>query len=141
MRLAAQEGVPLWKVKRITPYSEFMLWRAKWEKDEEDEFTRVDKIDFYLAQIAREVRVVLYKSSDAKKLSLKDFILKFKLPSKAPPKPPPADKPPERNDIEKKTVLSKAFWFGLVGIRPNKDKDNGSANGTRRTSSSSNRKR
>lgn len=143
MRLAAQYGTTLGRTKRITPYSEFLLWRAKWEKDDEDEFKKIGKLDYYLAQIAREVRVVLYKSADAKKVSLKDFILKFKFNSKLPAgKPPPKsqEEPPKANEIEKKTILSKSFWFALVGIN-RKDKVNGTPNSTRRTGSSSNRKR
>lgn len=143
MRLAAQYGTTIAKAKRITPYSELLLWRAKWEKDDEDEFKKISKLDYYLAQIAREVRVVLYKSADAKKISLKDFILKFKFQSKLPAdKPPPktTEEPPKVDEIEKKTILSKSFWFAMVGLN-RKEKVNGTPNSPGRTGSSRNRKR
>lgn len=141
MRLAEVMGLPLWKVKRITPFSEFLLWRAKWDKEEEDEFKKTTKLEYYLAQIAREVRVVLYKSADAKKVSLKDFLLKFKFQSKQPATPPPrpAEAPPAEDQIEKKTVLSKSFWFALVGLSSKKDMVNGKENSTRRASGGRNR--
>ena len=142
MRLAAQQGVPLWKVKRITPYSEFLLWRAKWEIDEETEFKTISKLDYYLAQIAREVRVVLYRRADANKISLKDFILKFSFTGKSTAKTPPPKKSniPTQEEVEKRTILSKSFWFALLGLkRKDKETGNGTPDRSRRIGGSGNR--
>jgi hypothetical protein len=134
MRLAAQEGVPLWKVKRITPYREFLLWKAKWELEDREKFEVRDKQDFYLAQIAREVRVVLMRAADAKKVSLNDFLLKFKLPERvkktvvskvaAPTKTP---EELEAEALQKATKQSQQHWFRFLGLNKDK-KSNGEKN-------------
>ena len=120
--------------------TELYKWKAYVKIDRE----RPSRADFYAAQIAKEVRTVLMKSQDAKQVKVNDFILKFKEKVKDPKLP--VAKPLPRNrwgeeaqeleiceeevglledvvddgvpeEVKRRTIESKAFWFALTGIK------------------------
>jgi len=119
--------VPLWKVKRQNSYSDLLEYKAYWDYQDELEYNKKSKLDFYLAQIAREVHVVLLKNADAKKVSVNDFILKFKMPEeKKVERSAPVEEITEE-EIKRRTQISQNHWFRLLKI---KDKPNGTPHST-----------
>jgi len=59
--------------------------------------------NYYMAQIAAEIRRTHLKSADAKRVKTKDFILQFTKAKKQPAVP--------------RMASSKAFWLAIVGIK------------------------
>ena len=67
-----------------------------------------DRHDFYLAQIATEVRRGSINCVHPNKVRMRDMILKFDT---------------KKKDVKNRTLeeadrQAKAFWFGLVGYKP-----------------------
>lgn len=94
-------------LKEQITVSEFLEWQ---------EFLRIhrqrdDKLHFYLAQVAAEVRKSFVKHPNSVKLS--QFLLKFATPEeeRIGGKPTPAFK-------EYKASLSKGAWFASIGFLP-----------------------
>lgn len=81
---------------RIT-YREFAEWLCFLNKEEE----RQTKQDYYLAQIAAEIRRGQVKSP--RSIKVKDFLVQ--VTTAATPQQ------------EKKTERSKSFWMGLAGVK------------------------
>lgn len=78
-------------LERIT-HREYRLWLIHFRK----ELDQPSRTDYYLMQIAREVRRVLSKKPN--KIQLKDFLIPF-------------GKPPRKQlTKEEKTAESKGFW-------------------------------
>lgn len=103
MQLADRNNWSLTEAKAKVTSSELMLWKAyiAWEAN------AFHREDYYLAQIAQEVRRVLSKSP--KKIKLDHFLLKFETKSsKARAK---------AESVETRTTRSKSFWFGIVGVK------------------------
>lgn len=111
MMLADRLGMSLQRVKLETTSTEFNLWNAFLEWD----LNAFHRQDYYLAQIAREVRAVLAKKPALVKL--KDFILQFG--SGKQDKPPKENLSPEELK-QKATAASKAYWFNLLGFKGKK---------------------
>lgn len=89
------------------PSSEFVLWKLKIEKD----LNKHEKLDYYLAQLAREVRAVLAKNPE--KIKLVDFLITFVTPNFKSQKKeaPKLTEEQKRNQME----LHKNMWRGIVG--------------------------
>jgi len=71
-RLAHELHMPLQACMRSTTSSEFVAWCEYFE----DEWNKPDRADYYLAQIACEIRRSQAKHPGS--IKLKDFILRFK---------------------------------------------------------------
>jgi len=93
MELSATIGQPLQRTKRLTTSREFVRWQ-RWLNDRA---YADEKIDWYLAQIAMEVRRA---ASDSGTFRIKDYLLDFE---------PEAEKDPEASRIE-----SMMFWEHLI---------------------------
>jgi hypothetical protein len=79
MRLASHLGLSLQRCKHETTSMEFVVWNAYLNREAEEEIKRTSKTEYYLAQIAMEVRKTLTPKA---KLSLSKFLLHFKLDKK-----------------------------------------------------------
>lgn len=77
-----------------------------------NQWNEPDKKDYYLMQIAQEVRRVLSKSPS--KIKLKDFLIKFKQGRREP-----VAKKPDNKTLAQ---WAKAKWLGLVGYHRFKGK-------------------
>lgn len=84
---------------RIT-YSEFDEWQVFLKEEEQ----RTTKIERYLARIAAEVRRGLVEHP--KQVSEDDFIIRY-----------------ISEDAQERMERSKAAWFAVLGIDPNKKKE------------------
>ena len=102
MKLASHLHYSLQRVKNETTSTEFIMWQEYLGK----EFMVARREDYYLAQIAAEIRRTISKYP--KKIKLQDFLLKFKNKKR--------DKMSEL-DLKEKTRRSKSFWKALVGIK------------------------
>lgn len=88
-----------------TTSKEFVLW-AEWLKQKkEKDITEHGKMDYYMAQIAAEVRRSFVKHPN--KVRAKDFLMKFELKN-------PVSKNEENVD---KMARSKTFWSMLLSGR------------------------
>lgn len=74
----------------------------EWSRFLEHEVNEFHREDYYLAQIAREIRRTVVKNPSAVKVE--DFILKYQLPGGKAGTPSPA-------------ADSKAFWLGALGVK------------------------
>ena len=83
-----------------TTSSEFTMWMIHLDK----EMNRHDKIDYYLAQIATEVRRGNVK--DPKKLKLNDALIQFEKAGK------------KKKNKNTPSIGAKAFFFGMLGMNP-----------------------
>jgi len=70
-RLASVLGQPIYQLKQTLPVSEVRLWIAYFDSETE----RYEKIDWYLAQIAMEIR--MSTATKRRRWNVKDFLLKF----------------------------------------------------------------
>lgn len=68
-RLASKIGMPVFQAKQTLPMSEVRLWRAYFD----DEWSRHEKIEWYLAQIV----AVIHNSNYKTKMKVKDGLLIF----------------------------------------------------------------
>ena len=84
-----------------TTSSEFVDWVSFRRTD----MNNPSRIDYYLAQIAAEVRRSNVKHPN--KITVKDFLLKFT------PKSNP-NKPPTQDEITKRSMASKSMWMGIL---------------------------
>lgn len=101
MDLASHLHLPLQEVLSKTTSSEFNMWMIYLE----EEINGFHREDYYLAQIAAEIRKGQVKNP--KKVKVKDMILQFSIGRKQ--KKTPMDK-------EESINRSKAFWFGGLGF-------------------------
>jgi hypothetical protein len=98
----------LQEAKRRTTSSEFVLWQVLFE----EEWHHHTKQDYYLAQIACEIRRIGKKHPE--RIKLKTFLLEFeRLDEK---------KPEEELTQEEYTARSKAAWLGGLGVLDKKPK-------------------
>ena len=106
--LASHLHLPLQETKAKTTASEYATWMV-YLNMEPSFFHRED---YYLAMIAAEIRRTIAK--EPKKVDIADFILNFKADDKK------EKKKLDQEDIDriaKRTVKSKAFWLGSLGIK------------------------
>jgi len=94
------------RVKQETTATELVTW-IEYLRMEKEKVLDLEKHDYYLAQIASEVRRSFAKSPQNVKTS--DFILDFK------------EKPQKPMTKEEAIVNSKRYWFGLTGYKENVD--------------------
>lgn len=92
-RVASHLGIPVGELKTRMAYSEYIDWLNFLSKEEE----RDTKQDYYLAQIAAEVRRGQVKHPN--KIHVKDFLVKMVTQAQA------------------KAAKSKQIWAGAVGIK------------------------
>jgi hypothetical protein len=90
------------KCQREVSYVEFLKWIAFFVKEEEDKFKRIEKEDYYLAQIA--AMVIAANSKDPGKIKVTDFLIKL-------------DKKDEQKKLtkEERAQIAKKYWMGVIG--------------------------
>ena len=81
--------------------SEFVDWMVYFDED----LNRFHREDYFLAQIAQEIRRVLSKKPD--KIKLDSFLLKFEYAKEKVPM-----------SRKERMEMSKGFWFGMAGFDP-----------------------
>jgi hypothetical protein len=86
------------KCKKETTYVEFLEWLEFFREEDESEFEKIVKQDYYLAQVA--AMVVATNSKDPKSIKVTDFLIK-------------TDKKKEERKLtkEERTVIAKSFWM------------------------------
>lgn len=102
-------GFPVGLLKQLMPYTEFLTWQAYLD----NEMNTPGKTEYYLAQIAAEVRRFVAK--DPKSPKLADFLNPVKFIRKSQKQ--------EKIDRRLEANRAKAFWFaatGLIGKGKNK---------------------
>jgi len=87
-------------------HREYLLWLSYFEVQTENPTTD----QWYLAQIAQEVRRVLSKNK--KSIKLKQFLLKFTKGKEQPKQPV---------DPQEATKVVRSRWFGRLGMKGSKD--------------------
>ena len=95
--------MPVQRLQRETTSTEFVEWLAYMRHD----LGVVRREEYYLAQIACEVRRVL--RSNPNSVKLRHFLFKFMTGGEK-------ETPPTQEEVEKRTALSKARWFAIVGV-------------------------
>jgi hypothetical protein len=127
MDLAERLGLSLTEVKGKHTSTEFVLWRVRNQKKAQEEFDRHEKLDYYLAQIAKEIyNSQRTKASDL--IKIEDMLIKFTTPNKEEVvyKKVPAKKGKKKKyskpkfKFKKQTPeqlkLLKSMWFKRAGI-------------------------
>ncbi len=94
------------RCKQETTATELVTW-IEYLRIEKEKVLDVEKQDYYLAQIASEVRRSFVKNPQNVKTS--DFILSFK------------DSKKEQKPMSKEEAVanSKRYWFGITGFEEN----------------------
>ena len=70
-----------------------------------DQWNKPERLEYYLMQIAAEVRRVLAKNPN--NIKVDDFVLTWKT----------GDEKPSKEQAEQKASWSKSIWMGLLGFR------------------------
>lgn len=91
--------MPVRELKSKITFSEFLDWNQFLIQENEQKWNQVDKIEYYLAQIAAAMA-----AAGGVRSKLSDFVLKFHVGS------------PE--SLEEKLKRSKMAWMSSVGYRP-----------------------
>lgn len=105
-------GLPLQELQAKTTSTEFDEWQAILEEDD----NLSSKQDFYLAQIALEIRRA--NSKRPKRFKLSDLLIRFKTREELTPK-----KVMSEEEKKKHIAASKQAWLGAVGFgKPKKSK-------------------
>lgn len=99
--MASHLGIPLQEVQDKTTSSEFVDWIFYLDWLDTDGFR---KDDFYMAQIASEIRRSFVAKPE--KVKLHDFLLKFKEPDA-----------PVQLSPEQRMKRSKSAWLGLFKMK------------------------
>lgn len=97
--------MPVQLVRRTTTSREFRDWQRYFLQRSR----KHQREDFYLAQIALEVRRVLH--SNPKSLRLQHFLLKFNSGTET------SAKTKTEADQQERTDRSKAAWCGMLGLK------------------------
>ena len=105
-KLASYLRMSIQRVQQETTASEFVVWMEYLKSEEERKFKEPNKQDLYMAQIAAEVRRGVVQHPE--KVQLKDFLFDFDN-AKAKKDMPAVTK-------EEETQISKACWFGALGM-------------------------
>lgn len=106
MTLAARLHMPLDRCKAETTYYDLIAWLEFFREQDEQELKYTSKQDYYLAQIAAEVRRTIAKQPSA--VRVQDLLLQIN------------SKEPEKKELtrEERTRIAKSFWFHAI---PEKD--------------------
>lgn len=92
--------MPVQELQQKTTSMEFVMWMEYLDREE----SQHDKMDYYLAQIAAEVRRSYVEKP--KKVRIQDLMLKFEQPS-----------PKKEMDLDSMTRSHKQFWFASLGLK------------------------
>jgi len=92
----------LQKCKSETTFFEFLQWIEFLNEEEEGKLKKVEKQDFYLAQIAAVV--VASNAKDPKGISISDFLMKLNTANTGENK---------KLTKEERTKRAKAFWMQI----------------------------
>jgi len=103
--LAFRLKQPVQFVQAWTTSTEFVMWMEYLER----EHSAFHREDYYLAQIAAEIRMANARCRSPKRIKLKDFLLRFKTRRKKRQVVP--------LDPEKRMKRSKNFWLSALGIK------------------------
>ena len=108
--LASHLGMSLQRCMSETTSTEFCLWKKYLHQKQNDS----DKLDYYLAMIAKEIRISWI--TDKQNVSIDDFILQFK---KQPitNEDEEQDLFEEQEAIRKASEASRAKWASILGIK------------------------
>ena len=93
----------LQRVQEETTSSEFVDWKMYLVLREEQKFFVYEKEDYYLAQIAAEMRRTFAKHP--RRIKLKDFILQFKRKK---------EKKKKKMSVKERTKEMKAWWGAVL---------------------------
>lgn len=105
MKIADRLGKTLRELQEGMTSSEFVLWRVYLE----EEVNHFHREDYFMAQVALEVRRVLAKNPN--KYKLKDFLIKFRSD-----KPEP-QRPLTEEEKKQRVAKSMAYWLGITGAK------------------------
>lgn len=103
LRLASHLHLSLQRTKMETSSTEFVVW-MEYLRQDANVFHRMD---YYLAQIAAEVRRLYVKYP--KKVKLSDFLLKFKFEDEKRVR--------KKMSLKKRTDMAKKFWSTVLGFK------------------------
>lgn len=108
MKIASHLGISLQRCKREHTSREYLRWLAYLAKQDIEKF---DRLEYYMAQIAMEVRASY--AGKKKRFKLSDFLIKFTRKEKDI-----STLSGEELEKRKKEVLerSKAHWLGILGL-------------------------
>ena len=107
--LAARLHTPVQRCMVETSSRDF----ADWKRYRIIEMNTPDRVDYYLMNIAAEIRRV--NIANPRNVKLADFVLPFTEDA------PKGKKPPTKKEIEARTEKSKSAWFALAGVKPPKE--------------------
>lgn len=102
-RLASHLHLPLQEVMQKTTSQEFVDWMTFLDQ----EVNSFHREDYYLAQIAAEVRRTFTKNPSH--IKTKDFIIEFKTNT--------SKKKTSKKSPEEKLKMSKTYWLSLSGVK------------------------
>jgi len=105
--LASHLHLPVARVKQETTATQFLEWVVYLKEVKEQKLLTHEKLDYYLAMIACEVRRTLVK--DPTKLKVKDFLLDFNQKSE------------DTRTYEERLSNTKKFWFAFTGMKGSPD--------------------
>lgn len=100
------------RCQQETTSTEFVKWQWFLTTD----MNLRTKQDYYLAQIAAEVRKTVVKKPQD--VSIDDFLLEFREKEQE-------DKPPTEEELQERIQKSKAAWLGISGLAALKRKQDG----------------
>jgi hypothetical protein len=75
-KLSSLIHMPVWMTQQLMPVSEFDDWQEYWEEERQDGLERTEKVEWYLAQLAAEVRRSWVKEPG--RVTMDNFLIKFK---------------------------------------------------------------
>lgn len=99
-KLAARLGCTVYELSERVSSTEFVGWLYFMALEREQEFERVDKLDFYLAQIATEMRQN-YTDPRKKVWRVNELLIKFQ-------------KPDSESQVKVNGELEKNLWIGAI---------------------------
>lgn len=108
--------------------TEFTRWRLRILQEQEDEWTKTSKEDWYMARLTYEVHILRYvvmnmfakSRTKLEKDTIKDFLIEFETAKKERFQMP--EREPETEEAARARVSSwsKAKWFAGVGYDPSR---------------------
>ena len=91
------------RCKEETTFWDFLGWIEFFKQQEEEQLKRVEKQDFYLAQIALEIRRGSMNTKNPSAAKLSDFFVKIKEESSK-----------KNLTKEERTAIAKKYWMKAV---------------------------
>ena len=100
-KLASHLHLSVQTCQRETTFFELLEWIEFFGQEKEEEYNTVEKMDYYLAQIASVV--VAVNTKDPKKVKTSDFFIKVEKKEKGK----------KKLTKEERTEIAKAFWMRI----------------------------